>query len=130
MPGSVKLDIFVKEGTHSTVDDINKQINDKVSMSYCQSGGNRQIGVNGRKDAKSRTEVTIEMKYKNSKWELFILISDLIPQPSSVHLKICANCVTNFSDLVPKLLISSSYLCRYVLSFPPLYVYNLNITTL
>jgi len=29
VPGSVKLDIFVKSGTHSTVEDINKQINDK-----------------------------------------------------------------------------------------------------
>ena len=27
---TVKLDIFVKQGSHSTVDDINKQINDKV----------------------------------------------------------------------------------------------------
>jgi metal-sulfur cluster biosynthetic enzyme len=29
VPGSVKLDIFVKTGSHSTVEDINKQINDK-----------------------------------------------------------------------------------------------------
>jgi hypothetical protein len=29
VPGSVKLDIHIKEGTHSTVKDINKQINDK-----------------------------------------------------------------------------------------------------
>ena len=32
VPGSVKLDIFVKSGTHSTVGDINKQINDKVTF--------------------------------------------------------------------------------------------------
>jgi len=29
VPGSVKVDIFVKPGTHSTVEEINKQINDK-----------------------------------------------------------------------------------------------------
>ena len=29
---TVKLDIFVKQGTHSTVDEINKQINDKVLL--------------------------------------------------------------------------------------------------
>jgi len=29
VPGSVKVDIFLKKGSHSTVDEINKQINDK-----------------------------------------------------------------------------------------------------
>lgn len=29
LPSTTKLDIFVKQGTHSTVDEINKQINDK-----------------------------------------------------------------------------------------------------
>ena len=33
VPGTVKLDIFVKSGTHSTVEDINKQINDKERVS-------------------------------------------------------------------------------------------------
>jgi len=33
VPGSVKLDIFVKSGSHSTVDEINKQINDKERVS-------------------------------------------------------------------------------------------------
>jgi len=33
VPGTVKLDIFVKSGSHATVEDINKQINDKERVS-------------------------------------------------------------------------------------------------
>lgn len=39
-PGSVKFDILVKEGTHSTEADINKQINDKERVAAAMENPN------------------------------------------------------------------------------------------
>lgn len=40
VPGSVKLDILVREGTHSTEADINKQINDKERVAAAMENPN------------------------------------------------------------------------------------------
>jgi len=40
VPGQVKLDILVKEGTHDTEADINKQINDKERVAAAMENPN------------------------------------------------------------------------------------------
>ena len=40
MPGQIKLDILVKEGTHNTEQDINKQINDKERVAAAMENPN------------------------------------------------------------------------------------------
>lgn len=40
VPGTVKLDILVKAGTHSTEEDINKQINDKERVAAAMENPN------------------------------------------------------------------------------------------
>ena len=40
VPGQVKIDIFVKEGTHNTEADINKQINDKERVAAAMENPN------------------------------------------------------------------------------------------
>lgn len=40
VPGQIKLDILVKEGTHNTEQDINKQINDKERVAAAMENPN------------------------------------------------------------------------------------------
>ena len=40
VPGTVKLDILVKEGSHSTEADVNKQINDKERVAAAMENPN------------------------------------------------------------------------------------------
>ncbi|KAK3098453.1 hypothetical protein FSP39_019596 [Pinctada imbricata] len=42
MPEKFKLDIFIKEGTHSTAEEINKQINDKERVAAAMENPNLQ----------------------------------------------------------------------------------------
>ncbi|XP_022333408.1 cytosolic iron-sulfur assembly component 2A-like [Crassostrea virginica] len=42
IPDKFKLDIFIKEGTHETADDINKQINDKERIAAAMENPNLQ----------------------------------------------------------------------------------------
>lgn len=46
VPDKFKLDIFIKEGTHETADDINKQINDKERIAAAMENPNLQRIVN------------------------------------------------------------------------------------
>lgn len=46
IPDKFKLDIFIKEGTHETADDINKQINDKERIAAAMENPNLQRIVN------------------------------------------------------------------------------------
>lgn len=46
IPDKFKLDIFIKEGTHETADDINKQINDKERIAAAMENPNLQQIVN------------------------------------------------------------------------------------
>lgn len=46
IPEKFKLDIFIKEGTHETADDINKQINDKERIAAAMENPNLQRIVN------------------------------------------------------------------------------------
>lgn len=46
IPDKFKLDIFIKEGTHATADDINKQINDKERIAAAMENPNLQRIVN------------------------------------------------------------------------------------
>ena len=40
VPGTVKLDILVREGSHSTEADVNKQINDKERVAAAMENPN------------------------------------------------------------------------------------------
>ncbi|CAL1527363.1 unnamed protein product [Lymnaea stagnalis] len=46
LPDKIKVDIFIKEGTHETADEINKQINDKERISAAMENPNLQRLVN------------------------------------------------------------------------------------
>jgi len=46
LPYKLKVDIFIKEGTHDTADEINKQINDKERISAAMENPNLQTLVN------------------------------------------------------------------------------------
>lgn len=46
IPDKFKLDIFIKQGTHETADDINKQINDKERIAAAMENPNLQRIVN------------------------------------------------------------------------------------
>lgn len=46
LPEKFKLDIFIKEGTHSTADEINKQINDKERIAAAMENPNLRTLVN------------------------------------------------------------------------------------
>ncbi|XP_005090483.1 cytosolic iron-sulfur assembly component 2A [Aplysia californica] len=45
LPQKLKVDIFIKEGTHDTADEINKQINDKERISAAMENPNLQTLV-------------------------------------------------------------------------------------
>ncbi|XP_059138687.1 cytosolic iron-sulfur assembly component 2A-like [Physella acuta] len=46
LPEKVKVDIYIKEGTHETANEINKQINDKERISAAMENPNLQRLVN------------------------------------------------------------------------------------
>lgn len=46
LPYKIKVDIVIKEGTHDTADEINKQINDKERISAAMENPNLQKLVN------------------------------------------------------------------------------------